>query len=129
MPDETIEGVKAVLAIAKVVADPKIRISVPDEVVSGPESPPTPEVLGAVEKVVHSMWPGVPVIPAMGAGGERFAFMRGAGIPSYDVSGAWQDFDDAREHGRDERRGVKSFYESVEFAYRLMKELGGAKSP
>jgi acetylornithine deacetylase/succinyl-diaminopimelate desuccinylase-like protein len=123
MPDETIEGVQAVLQ--KVVADPKIKITHPDAVVSAPESPPTPEVIGAVEKVAHSMWPGVPVIPAMAAGASDSIFTRNAGIASYGVSGGWADVEDERAHGRDERRETGAFYESVEFTYRLMKQLGG----
>jgi len=122
MPDETVEGVKAELA--KVVGNPAIKIAVPDMVVSAPESPPTPKLLGSVEKVVHSMWPGVPVIPAMAAGASDSIFTRNAGIPSYGVSGAWADVSDVRAHGRDERRKEDAFYEAVEFTYRLMKELG-----
>ena len=52
---------------------------------------------------------------------------RNAGIPSYGVSGAWEDIDDVRAHGRDERRKQDSFYQSVEFTYRLMKQLGGTQ--
>lgn len=126
MPDETVDGVKAVLT--KVLGDPGIGISVPDQVVSAPESPPTKALLGSVEKVVHSMWPGVPVIPAMAAGASDSIFTRNAGIPSYGVSGGWADVSDVRAHGRDERRKVDAFYESVEFTYRLMKELGSAKN-
>jgi acetylornithine deacetylase/succinyl-diaminopimelate desuccinylase-like protein len=35
------------------------------------------------------------------------------------------DIDDVRSHGKDERVLVQSFYEGVEFMYRLMKELAG----
>jgi acetylornithine deacetylase/succinyl-diaminopimelate desuccinylase-like protein len=122
MPDETVEGTQATLE--KVLGDPAIKISLMGNVVHGPESQPTPEVLGAVEKTVHAMWPGKPVIPAMGAGASDSLYTRSAGIPSYGVGGAWEDIDDVRAHGRDERRKEDSFYESVEFTYRLMKELG-----
>jgi acetylornithine deacetylase/succinyl-diaminopimelate desuccinylase-like protein len=125
MPDETVEGVQAVLQ--KVVADPKIKITHPDAVVSAPESPPSHALFGSIEKVVHSMWPGVPVIPAMAAGASDSIFTRNAGIPSYGVSGAWADVNDVRAHGRDERREIGAFYESVEFTYRLMKELGDSE--
>jgi acetylornithine deacetylase/succinyl-diaminopimelate desuccinylase-like protein len=121
MPDETTATTKA--ALEKAVADPGIKVSLVGYVVSAPESPPTKELLGSVEKVVHSMWPGVPVIPAMAAGASDSIFTRNAGIPSYGVSGAWADIDDDRAHGRDERRKIDSFYQSVEFTYRLMKEL------
>lgn len=125
MPDETIEGVQAVLQ--KVVADPKIKITHPDMVVSAPESPPTKELLTSVEKVVHGMWGEVPVIPAMAAGASDSIFTRNAGIPSYGVSGGWADVNDVRAHGRDERRRIDAFYEAVEFDYRLMKELAGGQ--
>ena len=125
MPDETVAGTKATLE--KAVGDPQIKVSVMGDVVQAPESPPTPQFLGSVEKVVHSMWPGKPVIPAMAAGASDSIFTRNAGIPSYGVGGAWEDVNDDRAHGRDERRKMDAFTESVEFTYRLMKELGGTQ--
>jgi acetylornithine deacetylase/succinyl-diaminopimelate desuccinylase-like protein len=122
MPDETVKGTQNTLE--KAIGDPAVGLSVAGYVVSAPESPPTKELLGSVEKVVHSMWPGVPVIPSMAAGASDSIFTRNAGIPSYGVSGAWGDVSDVRAHGRDERRKIDSFYETVEFTYRLMKELG-----
>jgi acetylornithine deacetylase/succinyl-diaminopimelate desuccinylase-like protein len=121
MPDETVAGTQA--ALAKAVGDPEIKFSVMGGVVSGPESQPNPAVLGPIEKVVNSMWPGKPVIPAMDAGASDSLYTRSAGIPSYGVGGAWEDVNDVRAHGRDERRKMDAFYESVEFTYRLMKEL------
>ncbi|MEI9931251.1 MAG: peptidase dimerization domain-containing protein [Rhizomicrobium sp.] len=124
MPDETVAGTQATLE--KIVADPGIKFSLVGYVVSAPESPPTKEVIGSIETVVHSMWPGAPVIPVMTAGASDSIFTRNAGMPSYGVSGAWEDVNDDRAHGRDERRKQDSFYQSVEFTYRLMKELGKA---
>ena len=49
--------------------------------------------------------------------------LRNAGIPTYGVSGFFEDVDDTRAHGRDERLGVKQFYEGREFLYRLVKAL------
>ena len=121
MPDETVDGTRTTLM--KVLADPAIKVSVHGLVTIAPESPPTTTLLTSVEKVVHSMWPGVPIIPAMSAGASDSIFTRNAGIPSYGISGAWEDIHDERAHGRDERREMGSFYESVEFTYRLMKEL------
>lgn len=121
MPDETVAATKA--ALEKAVADPQIKVSVIGDVVSAPESPPTPELLGSVQKVVASMWPGKPVVPAMAAGASDSIFTRNAGIPSYGVAGAWEDVNDDRAHGRDERHEIGDFYASVEFTYRLMKEL------
>jgi acetylornithine deacetylase/succinyl-diaminopimelate desuccinylase-like protein len=48
-------------------------------------------------------------------------------MASYDINGVWQDIDENRAHGRDERIGVQSFDESVEFTYRLIKVFGAAR--
>jgi acetylornithine deacetylase/succinyl-diaminopimelate desuccinylase-like protein len=127
MPDETVATTQA--ALEKVVGDPGIKFSLVGYVVSSPESLPSKDVFGPLEKVVHSMWPGVPVIPAMAAGASDSLYTRNAGIPSYGISGGWEDVNDDRAHGRDERRKMDSFYESIEFTYRLMKELTGPKAP
>lgn len=121
MPDETVAGTKA--ALEKVLADPAIKVSQLGMVTQAPESPPTPQLLKSVETVVHSMWPGVPVIPSMAAGASDSIFTRNAGIPSYGAGGGWNDIHDIRAHGRDERMKQSTFYETVEFTYRLMKEL------
>jgi acetylornithine deacetylase/succinyl-diaminopimelate desuccinylase-like protein len=125
MPDETMDGTKA--ALEKVVADPGIKVSVLGIVVSSPESPPNPALMTSVQKVVDSMWPGVPVIPDMSAGASDSIFTRNAGIPSYGIGGGWSDIHDIRMHGRDERHEINDFYSTVEFTYRLMKELSEAK--
>jgi acetylornithine deacetylase/succinyl-diaminopimelate desuccinylase-like protein len=125
MPNETVEGTRKTLET--LVADPGIKVTLAEPVVSGPESPPTPQLLASVETVVHAMWPGVPVIPVMAAGASDSLYTRSAGIASYGIGGGWNDVDDIRMHGRDERHEVSDFYQSVEFTYRLMKELSGAK--
>jgi acetylornithine deacetylase/succinyl-diaminopimelate desuccinylase-like protein len=122
MPDETAEQTRA--TIAGVVNDPDIHVTLPEAVVSGPESPPSPALLAKIQKVTDSMWPGVPVIPAMSAGASDGLYFRGAGIPTYGVNGVFET--ESRMHGRDERVNIQAFYESVEFTYRLMKETSKA---
>jgi len=113
--------------IAKVVGDPDIKVSQLGMVTAAPESPPSAELMDSVGKVAHSMWPGVAIIPDMAAGASDSIFTRNAGMPSYGVGGGWNDINDIRMHGRDERHAIKDFYSTVEFTYRLMKELGGGK--
>jgi acetylornithine deacetylase/succinyl-diaminopimelate desuccinylase-like protein len=124
MPDETPEQTR--LAVLGVMADPLISLKIPDQVVSSPPSPPTPAIMARVQGVIDSMWPGVPLIPTMAAGASDALFMRNGGIPTYGVSGVFEDIHDGRAHGRDERVGVQAFYESVEFTYRLMKATSKA---
>ncbi len=56
-------------------------------------------------------------------GGTDGRLLRQAGIPTYGVQGIFFDVADIRFHGRDERLGVREFYEGQEFLYRLVKDL------
>jgi acetylornithine deacetylase/succinyl-diaminopimelate desuccinylase-like protein len=90
-------------------------------------SPLNPEIFGAVERIAGEFWPGAPVIPSMSAGATDGAFLRNAGIPTYGHSGLSGEATENRAHGRDERILVKSFYEGVEYLYRLVKALAGGR--
>jgi acetylornithine deacetylase/succinyl-diaminopimelate desuccinylase-like protein len=110
--------------LIRVLADSQIRVTLqPPDRRSAPESPLLPEVMSAVERVTRSMWPGVIVLPVMDPWSSDSRRFRLAGFPVYGVSGVFYDIDDIRAHGNDERISVQSFYEGVEFMYRLMKQL------
>ena len=114
-------------ALTDIAADPAVKLSViypPDK---SPESPLDPRIVGEVEKLAKEMWPGVIVIPEMSPGASDSAFTRAGGMPSYGVDGIFQDIDDSRAHGRDERIGVEAFKQELDFSYRLMKDLGTTK--
>ena len=81
------------------------------------------EVLDAIEAVSHSVWPEVPTVPIMGPGGTDSRFFRSEGIPAYGVNGVFIDVEDDRGHARNERIRSRSFYEGLEFMYRLTKAL------
>ncbi len=127
MPDETVDGTRE--AIEAAIADPGITVQPLGVVVSSAESPVNPNLMASVQQVVQSMWPGATVIPNMSAGASDSIFTRQAGIPSYGIGGGWNDIHDIRMHGRDERHEIGDFYSSVEFTYRLMKELSQAGPP
>ena len=59
----------------------------------------------------------------MGAGASDSKYTRLAGMPSYGIDAMFDDLDDARAHGRDERIGVAAFSQEVDFTYRLMREV------
>jgi acetylornithine deacetylase/succinyl-diaminopimelate desuccinylase-like protein len=125
LPGDTVDNVQTL--IINSLADPAIRLTLDAPPIVSPESPPTPQIMKKVELLVHSMWPKVPIIPTMATGFSDDRQTRNAGIVSYDISGVWEDVDENRAHGRDERIGIQAFDESVEFTYRLLKSMGGAK--
>ncbi|MFL6336967.1 MAG: M20/M25/M40 family metallo-hydrolase [Pyrinomonadaceae bacterium] len=123
LPEDTAAGVEQTLV--RVLADEQIKLSIISPAKPSPASPLTPELFGAVERVTKEMWPGVYVVPVLETGASDGLFLRQAGVPVYGVSGMFFDVDDVRAHGRDERVGVRSYFEGVEFMYRLLKTLTG----
>jgi len=109
--------------LEQVLADDQISVTEPEPAVAGPTSAIEPEFIALVERVSESMWPGVPVVPTMSTGASDSRYFRNAGIVAYGVSGLFVDMDDVRAHGKDERIGVKQFYESHEFLSRLVRAL------
>ncbi|MEZ4766788.1 MAG: M20/M25/M40 family metallo-hydrolase, partial [Calditrichia bacterium] len=82
-----------------------------------------PEIIAAIDTVSRSVWPTVPTVPIMGPGGTDGRFLRDIGMPVYGVNGIFIDVEDDRGHASNERLRSKSFYEGLEFMYRLTKVL------
>jgi acetylornithine deacetylase/succinyl-diaminopimelate desuccinylase-like protein len=110
-------------AIATALADPKIEVTLAEKEVAGPKATVDPELLRTIEGVSAKVFPSVPVVPTMSSGATDSRYFRLVGIPAYGVSGIFSDVDDVRAHGRDERVGVRQFYEGQEFLWRLVGEL------
>jgi acetylornithine deacetylase/succinyl-diaminopimelate desuccinylase-like protein len=121
LAEDSVEYVKSTLQ--KVVADDQVKITLLDEPVVGPASPMRPDVMKAATELTTKLWPGVPVVPMMVMGATDGLYLRAAGIPTYGIQGFFMDRDDIRFHGRDERMGVKEFYEGQTFLYELVKAL------
>lgn len=126
LPQES--AVEVQRTLAQVIANPSISVSYIKEPKPSPPSPLTPGVMRPIEETTTALWGNVPVIPIMGTGATDSLYFRQIGIPMYGVSGLFGDIDDNRAHGRDERLGVKEFYEGQEFLYRLVKTLAGGNS-
>jgi acetylornithine deacetylase/succinyl-diaminopimelate desuccinylase-like protein len=109
--------------LIEVLADDQIAVTFIKEPKPSPPSPLTPEVMRPIENQTRAMWKDVPVVPIMGTGATDSLYFRQVGIPMYGVSGLFGDIDDNRAHGRDERLGVREFYEGQEFLDKLVKSF------
>jgi acetylornithine deacetylase/succinyl-diaminopimelate desuccinylase-like protein len=119
-PGTSVEQVRQ--ALEQVVADPQVKIATLEtrsEI--SPPPPLTERVLGPARKVAAEIFPGVPLVPLMAAGGTDAAFMTPAGIPTYGLSGIFADKEGSHAHGLDERIRVKSLMDGRAFLYRLVK--------
>jgi acetylornithine deacetylase/succinyl-diaminopimelate desuccinylase-like protein len=122
IPSEDPADVRATLA--GLVNDPAVRVTASaNSAPVSPASPLRPDLMKAIERVNAELFPGVPVIPVMSTGATDGAYLRTAGIPTYGVSGLFEDIDDVRAHGRDERLAVSAFHEAREFLYRLIRAV------
>jgi len=121
LPNEDPETVRATLQ--RLLADEQINIVRYQVFPAGPLSPLDPKVFAQVERLARTRWPGVTVIPVMSAGATDSVHFRQIGIPVYGVSGSFVEFGEHRQHGKDERLGVKAFYEGTDFLYDLMRAL------
>jgi len=119
-PGVSAESVRAKLE--ELVADPAVKVTTLET--RGPSSPPpplTPQIMGPVEKLAAQFWPGVPVVPILQPGATDGEFLNAAGIPTYGLSGMFQDKDAGRIHGLKERIRVKSLLDGREFLYEIVK--------
>jgi acetylornithine deacetylase/succinyl-diaminopimelate desuccinylase-like protein len=115
--------------LIEIVADPQVKISFVGEANPSKPSPLRPDVMTVVESLTKEMYPGAVVVPVMSTGATDGLYLRNGEIPTYGIDGNFGDMDDVRAHGRDERIGVKQFYEGLEFQYRLIKALSGGSTP
>ncbi len=123
LPGVAIDSVKQ--TIVDTLADPKITVSLVRDAHPSQPAILREDVVAAVESLTRDMFPGVVVVPVMSTGATDGLYFRNAGIPTFGVDGTFGDIDDVRAHGRDERVGVKQYFEGLEFQYRLIKLLAG----
>lgn len=121
LPGEDPVAVEA--ALKQAVADPVIEFARVAEPTPSPPSPVNPELFAHIAGVAKDMWSEIPVSPYMSAGATDSVFLRAAGMPVYVFNGIAYDVDDDRAHGQDERMRVDSYYQSLQFNYRLLQAL------
>jgi acetylornithine deacetylase/succinyl-diaminopimelate desuccinylase-like protein len=125
LPQDSLQNVQSTLK--RVLADDRIVVTVVGEVAPAPASAINPAIVRKLEALSAKLYNGLPVVPVMDTGASDGKYLRVAGIPTYGVPGAFEDVDDTRAHGKDERIGVKDFYDGVDFYYEFIKSLAGGQ--
>jgi acetylornithine deacetylase/succinyl-diaminopimelate desuccinylase-like protein len=123
LPQDSLQNVQDTLK--RVLADDRIAVSVVGEAVPAPASAINPTVVSKLQSLSAKLYGDLPIVPVMDTGASDGKYLRIAGIPTYGVPGVFEDVDDVRAHGKDERIGVKDFYDGVDFYYEFIKSLGG----
>jgi acetylornithine deacetylase/succinyl-diaminopimelate desuccinylase-like protein len=124
-PDVPVENVRDALVTA--IADPDVHVTTRGTPEASPVSDMRPDVMQAITRAVHDVYPDVPVVPYLGSGATDGKVYRRAGIPTFVSSGLFAKPAEMYSHGLNERLPVRSFYEGLEHIYRLAVELGEAR--
>jgi acetylornithine deacetylase/succinyl-diaminopimelate desuccinylase-like protein len=90
---------------------------------AAPPPPLNETVFKPLRETVHTMWPGLTILPEMETGASDSIYTIAAGMPSYGFNGMAIEEGDERAHGRDERLGVESYYAGVQFQYLYLKAM------
>jgi acetylornithine deacetylase/succinyl-diaminopimelate desuccinylase-like protein len=123
LPQDSLQNVQSTLN--RVLADDRITVSVVGEAIPAPASAINPAIVSKLEALSKKLYGGLPIVPVMDTGASDGKYLRIGGIPAYGVPGVFEDVDDTRAHGKDERIGVQDFYDGVDFYYEFIKSLGG----
>jgi acetylornithine deacetylase/succinyl-diaminopimelate desuccinylase-like protein len=119
LPGASLAGVAQTLA--QIIDDESVTITPVLDANPSEPSPLKKSVMAPIHSISEEMWPGVVVVPSMSTGATDGLFFRNAGIPVYGVSGIFYTVGENRAHGRDERILKKSFFDGLEFLYKLSK--------
>ena len=123
-PGVAVEAVKQQL---QDVVGAKVEIATLGEPTASDASPLRADVMAAVERAVHALHPGVPIVPSQESGATDGLYLRAAGIPTYGVGAMFIKDSDAFAHGLNERVPVRGFYDGLQHWYVLVKEIAGKR--
>lgn len=119
LPGESVDEVERI--INEIIGNERIVVTRVNDPTLSPPSPLNPEVTGRIEALTEGIYPGVPIVPVMSTGATDGLYVRNAGIPVYGVSAIFEEQDDARAHGRDERISEERFYEALEYWHQMLR--------
>jgi acetylornithine deacetylase/succinyl-diaminopimelate desuccinylase-like protein len=108
--------------IVRVLADDAIKVTPTGEGgVQSPIPPLTERILEPARRVAGTIWPGVAIVPTMLPGYTDGKYLNPAGVPTYGLSGLFDDPEGNYEHGLNERMRVKSLMDGRRFLHEVVK--------
>ncbi|WP_068071883.1 M20/M25/M40 family metallo-hydrolase [Novosphingobium lentum] len=110
--------------LEQAAGDPAVKFrDVTEGSVASPASPMRPDFTAALEKAIHSVYPGVPVIPAMASGASDSMWFRSVGVPSYGASPVFIKDSEDFSHGLNERTPVSNVRPAIDYYLSLVMDL------
>ncbi|MEZ5936821.1 MAG: M20/M25/M40 family metallo-hydrolase [Hyphomonadaceae bacterium] len=118
---QTLSAEDLISQLEAVVDDPEVKVTIERKRNSSPPLVLSDEVMGPIRKTAEKMWPGVTIVPAMGAGANDGRFLLAVGIPTYGINGMFSKSGEANAHGLNEKIRVTSLYEGRDFLETIVR--------
>ena len=115
--------------LRQLINDPAVEV-LPDDWTTFPASPASrldSDLFRALEKAQSSVYPDAVTLPLMSTGATDSARLRIKGVQAYGVGPASTDEDEERVHGNDERIAIEGLDKFIEYLYRAVVEVAGAR--
>jgi acetylornithine deacetylase/succinyl-diaminopimelate desuccinylase-like protein len=110
--------------LARVADDPKLILTdVTEGSVATAPSPMRPDFIAAVDAAMASVYPDVPVFPAMSSGASDSMWFRHDGVASYGASPVFMKDSDDFSHGLNERAPLSAIAPAVDYYLSLIPAL------
>ncbi len=93
---------------------------------TAPVPPLTPAIMTPIRKLARVYWPDARIVPTMSTGATDGRYLNAAGIPTYGVSGIFQDARGSGAHGLNEHIRVKSLLDARRFLQELVRAYAQA---
>ncbi len=121
-PGTSVEAVRQ--ALVDMVADPQVTVTTLETRSAASAPPPlTDAIMRPARAAAQRIFPGVPLVPLMAAGGTDGAFLTPGGIPTYGISGFFVRMEGTNAHGLNEHMPVQSLMDGRRYMDALVRDL------
>jgi acetylornithine deacetylase/succinyl-diaminopimelate desuccinylase-like protein len=110
--------------LEQAAADPAVSFTdVTAGSVATDASPMRPDLIAAMQKALHAVYPGVPVFPSIASGASDSMWFRAKGAPSYGASPVFIKQSEDFSHGLNERTPLANIRPAITYYLSLFTDL------
>ena len=110
--------------LKRVAAEPAVEFKdVTQGSVATDPSPMRADFTGAMEEALHSVYPGLPIIPSMSSGASDSMWFRSKGVDSYGASPTFTKDSEDFSHGLNERVPLSNIGPGIDYYLILFRQL------
>ena len=111
--------------LVQIIGMPMIKVTATsgEDSISAPASPMRPDFIGAVEKAMHLVNPGLAIFPSQASGASDSMWYRALGVPSYGASPTFSKDSEDFAHGLNERVPLSNIAPGINYYLSLFTDL------